>query len=145
MTGLDLIKKSEGLRLNAYMCPAGIPSIGYGHTKGVKLGQSISAVEADKLLLQDYKEAEQEVKNLVKVPINENQLGALTSFVFNLGASRLMGSTLLRKLNSGDYIGAAREFEKWVFARDPISGVRVVLNGLERRRKAERDLFERKV
>lgn len=138
MTGLDIIKKFEGLKLEAYLCPAGIPTIGWGHTRGVKLGQKISAAQAEVFLDHDYQEAEDAVKRLVKVPLNANQLGALTSFVFNLGEGRLMGSTLLRFLNQGEYRLAALEFDKWVY-----SGGKK-LNGLIARRKAERELFESK-
>lgn len=136
MTGLDIIKKFEGLKLEAYLCPAGIPTIGWGHTRGVKLGQKISPAQAEGFLDHDYQEAEDAVKRLVKVPLNGNQLGALTSFVFNLGEGRLMGSTLLRLLNQGEYRLAALEFDKWVY-----SGGKK-LNGLIARRKAERELFE---
>ena len=138
MTGLGIIKKFEGLKLEAYLCPAGIPTIGVGHTRGVKLGQKISVEQAEAFLSEDYKIAEDAVKRLVKVPLNGNQLGALTSFVFNLGEGRLMGSTLLRLLNQGEYRLAALEFDKWVY-----SGGKK-LNGLIARRKAERELFESK-
>ena len=136
MKGISIIKQYEGLKLEAYLCPAGIPTIGYGHTRGVKLGQKISAAQAEVFLDHDYEEAEDAVKRLITVPLTDNQLGALTSFVFNLGEGRLLGSTLRRKLNSGDYKGAAAEFDKWVY-----SGGKK-LNGLIARRAAERKLFE---
>jgi len=135
MTGIDIIKKFEGLKLKAYLCPAGKPTIGYGHTYGVKLGRTISKAEADVLLDHDYQDALNAVEELVKVPLTENQLGALSSFVFNLGRGKLIGSTLRKKLNQGDYKGAAEEFDKWVFA----GGVK--LNGLIARRAAEKELF----
>ena len=136
MKGIPIIKQYEGLKLEAYLCPAGIPTICYGHTRGVKLGQKISAAQAEVFLDHDYEEAEDAVKRLITVPLTDNQLGALTSFVFNLGEGRLLGSTLRRKLNSGDYKGAAAEFDKWVY-----SGGKK-LNGLIARRAAERKLFE---
>lgn len=136
MKGIPIIKQYEGLKLEAYLCPAGIPTIGYGHTRGVKLGQKISAAQAEVFLDHDYEEAEDAVKRLITVPLTDNQLGALTSFVFNLGEGRLLGSTLRRKLNNGDYKGAAAEFDKWVY-----SGGKK-LNGLIARRTAERKLFE---
>lgn len=135
MTGKDIIKKWEGLRLKAYLCPAGVPTIGYGHTYNVKMGQTISVAQAELFLDHDYQDAEEQVLSLVKVPLTENQLGALTSFVFNLGAGNLSRSTLLRKLNQGDYTSAAEEFNKWVFA----GGKK--LNGLVKRRAEERELF----
>ena len=135
MTGKDIIKKWEGLRLKAYLCPAGVPTIGYGHTYNVKMGQTISVAQAELFLDHDYQNAEEQVLSLVKVPLTENQLGALTSFVFNLGSGNLSRSTLLKKLNLGDYRGAAEEFNKWVFA----GGKK--LNGLVKRRAEERELF----
>lgn len=135
MTGMDIIKKFEGLKLKAYLCPAGKPTIGYGHTYGVKLGRTISKAEAEVLLDHDYQDALNAVEELVKVPLTENQLGALSSFVFNLGRDKLIGSTLRKKLNQGDYKGAAEEFDKWVYA----GGVK--LKGLIARRAAEKELF----
>ena len=136
MTGLDIVKEAEGLRLSAYLCPAGIPTIGYGHTKGVKLGDTCTKEQAEKWLENDFFTAKQDVKAVVKVPLKENQLDALASFVFNLGVRKLIQSTLLKKLNAGDYNGAAAEFDKWVFAG------KVKLNGLVKRRAKERQLFE---
>ncbi len=139
MTGKDIIKKWEGLRLKAYLCPAGVPTIGYGHTYNVKMGQTISVVQAELFLDHDYQDAEEQVLSLVKVPLTENQLGALTSFVFNLGAGNLRISTLLRKLNLGDYRGAAEQFGAWNKAR--VNGVMVALDGLTKRRADEKNLF----
>lgn len=136
MTGLDIVKEAEGLRLSAYLCPAGIPTIGYGHTKGVKLGDTCTREQAEEWLENDFFMAKQDVKAVVRVPLRENQLDALASFVFNLGVRKLIQSTLLKKLNAGDYSGAAAEFDKWVFAG------KVKLNGLIKRRAKERKLFE---
>lgn len=134
-SGINIIKKFEGCKLKSYLCPAGVPTIGYGHTYGVKLGRTISKAQADVLLDHDYQDALNAVEELVKVPLSENQIGALASFVFNLGRGALLGSTLRKKLNQGDYKGAAEEFDKWVFA----GGVK--LNGLIARRAAEKELF----
>ena len=136
MKGLDIVKEAEGLRLSAYLCPAGIPTIGYGHTKGVKLGDTCTREQAEEWLENDFFMAKQDVKAVVKVPLKENQLDALASFVFNLGVRKLIQSTLLKKLNAGDYSGASAEFDKWVFAG------KVKLNGLIKRRAKERKLFE---
>ena len=136
MTGIDIVKEAEGLRLSAYLCPAGIPTIGYGHTKGVKLGDTCTREQAEEWLENDFFMAKQDVKAVVRVPLRENQLDALASFVFNLGVRKLIQSTLLKKLNAGDYSGAAAEFDKWVFAG------KVKLNGLIKRRAKERNLFE---
>ena len=135
MTGLELIKKFEGCKLKSYLCPAGVPTIGYGHTYGVKLDRTISVQEAEVLLDHDYQEAEDAVLSLVTVPLMDNELAALTSFVFNLGATNLSTSTLLKKLNKSDYKGAAEEFDKWVWAGSK------KLNGLIARRAAEKELF----
>ena len=140
MNGKSIIKYCEGLRLSSYMCPAGKPTIGWGHTYGVKMGRTISEAEAEVLLDHDYQQAEDDVLEVVTVPLTDNQLGALTSFVFNLGQGNLKSSTLLRKLNAGDYSGAAAEFDKWVYAT--VNGVKTKLNGLVVRRKLERSLFE---
>ena len=140
MNGKSIIKHCEGLRLSSYMCPAGKPTIGWGHTYGVKMGRTISEAEAEVLLDHDYQQAEDDVLEVVTVPLTDNQLGALTSFVFNLGQGNLKSSTLLRKLNAGDYSGAAAEFDKWVYAT--VNGVKTKLNGLVVRRKLERSLFE---
>jgi len=139
MTGKDIIKKWEGLRLKAYLCPAGVPTIGYGHTYNVKMGQTISVSQAELFLDHDYQNAEEQVLSLVKVPLTENQLGALTSFVFNLGSGNLRISTLLRKLNLGDYRGAAEQFGAWNKAR--VKGAMVALDGLTKRRADEKNLF----
>lgn len=135
MDGKSIIRKFEGCKLKSYLCPAGKWTIGYGHTFGVKSGRVISKAEAEVLLDHDYQEALNGVESVVKVPLTENQLEALTSFVFNLGVGALKGSTLLKKLNAGDIAGAANEFDKWVFA----AGVK--LNGLIARRAAEKELF----
>ena len=133
--GIALIKRFEGLRLKPYLCPAGIASVGYGHTYLVNINDpAITEEEADRLLAQDLKLYEKPVSEMVKVPINQNQFDALVSFAFNLGTAALRGSTLLKKLNSGQ--PCAEEFDRWIFAAGK------ALPGLVRRRAAERRLFE---
>ena len=134
--GLDLIKQFEGLYLQAYRCPAGVPTIGYGHTAGVAMGQTITQQQADDYLRRDVRQFERAVSRLVRVPLTQGQFDALVSFAFNLGEGALAQSTLLRLLNAGDYAGAAAQFDRWNKA-----GGRV-LPGLVRRRAAERALFE---
>lgn len=136
--GLQLIREFEGLRLVAYRCSAGVLTIGYGHTIGVREGDKITEAQANDMLLSDLTHAEKAVNNLCP-PLNENQFSALVSFVFNLGSMSLATSTLLRKIKEGKMDEAAENFGKWVFA-----GGKVV-EGLKRRRKAERELFERSV
>ncbi|CAI1890856.1 lysozyme [Serratia ficaria] len=133
--GLALIKHFEGLRLAAYRCPANVWTIGYGHTAGVQPGNVITEREADSFLRLDIAESVRAVNRLVKVPLTSNQFDALASFVFNFGCANFRTSTLLKKLNYGDYAGAADEFLRWV----NVGGKR--LAGLERRRMAENALF----
>ena len=133
--GLALIRKFEGLRLSAYKCPAGVPTIGYGTTKGVKMGQAITRDEADRLLREDAKRLASHITALVKVKLSQHQFDALVSFVYNVGPSAFAGSTMLRLINQGLYADAARQFQRWNKAGGE------VLPGLTRRRAAERDLF----
>ncbi|CAI2002408.1 Phage-related lysozyme (muraminidase) [Serratia ficaria] len=138
--GISLIKEFEGCRLKAYQDSVGVWTIGYGWTQpvdGRKIGQGmvIDQATAERLLKCGLVQYEQGVNQLVKVIITQGQFDALVSFAYNLGLRSLSTSTLLRKLNSGDKQGAADEFGKWVNA----GGVR--LNGLVKRREAERELF----
>lgn len=135
---LGLIKAFEGCKLKAYLCPAGVPTLGYGHTKGVKLGDTCTQAQADQWALEDTREAVATVRAEVKVPLRDCQVAALADFVYNCGAGNFRRSTLLHLVNSGHFSFAAAEFEKWNQAGG------VVLPGLTRRRKAERDVFEGK-
>jgi lysozyme len=136
---LDLVKHFEGLYLNAYLCPAGVPTIGYGHTAGVTMGQTITASQAERFLEQDLAAAARDVDRLVKVPLASDRRGALASFTFNLGAGKLESSTLLKLLNKGDVDGAAEQFGAWVKAT--VDGKKKTLPGLVARRAAEAALF----
>ena len=138
--GLELIRRHEGLRLKAYRCPAGVWTIGYGHTKGVKRGMVIARVHADRFLREDVQDAEEAVNRLVEVPMTQGQFDALVSFVFNLGIGAFSRSTLRKVLNKGDYCAAAEQFGRWVYALQ--GGQRVKLPGLVARREDERALFE---
>ncbi|MBE9178663.1 lysozyme [Oculatella sp. LEGE 06141] len=133
--GLSLIKEFEGCRLAAYKCPAGVPTIGYGSTKGVKMGMTITQTEAEALLRADLERFERAVERLVNVKLTGNQFAALVSFAFNVGVGALERSTLLRLLNQKQYQSAADQFRAWNKA-----GGRI-LPGLVRRRNAERELF----
>lgn len=137
--GLALIKKYEGCRLTAYKCPAGVWTIGYGHTEGVQEGDEIIQAEADALLQLDASSAMGSVDQLVRVPLKQCQADALASFVFNLGHGALKSSTLLRKLNAGDYEGASHEITRWDKAT--VKGQLVQVRGLTLRRSAEQYLF----
>ena len=130
-----LVRQFEGCKLQAYLDSAGVPTIGVGHTRNVKLGQRCSQEQADLWLTQDLEDAGAAVASLVKVPLTQEQFDALTSFVFNLGIRRLAESTLLILLNKRDYNGAAAQFSRWVRSDGQ------VLDGLVKRRAAEAQLF----
>lgn len=137
--GVNLIKAFEGLALRAYHCPAGVLTVGYGHTgPDVYLGQQVSVQQAEQLLKNDLKEAEEAVNDSVKIPINQNQFDALVSFAFNVGVGSFKGSTLLRRLNKEQDLAqvAKEEFPRWSKGEG-----NEVLLGLLRRRSAECELF----
>ena len=137
--GLELIKRHEGLRLKAYRCPAGMWTIGYGHTKGVKRGMVIANVHAERFLEEDVQDAEEAVNRLVEVPMTQGQFDALVSFVFNLGIGAFSRSTLRKRLNDGDFCAAAEQFGRWVYGSQ--GKQKVKLPGLVARREDERALF----
>ncbi len=134
-----IIKEFEGLRLKAYKCPAGVLTIGYGHTKGVTPSMQINNESAERLLEIDIAIVANSIRKLLKVDLNDNQVQALVSFVFNIGSGNFAKSTLLKKINNKDFKGASSEFSKWVYAKGK------QLPGLVRRRKAEKDLFNEPV
>lgn len=136
--GITLIKKWEGLRTKAYQDVAGIWTIGYGHTSAagspkVTSGLVITEKQAEEILRSDLKKFEDEVTNLVKVDLNENQFAALVSFHYNTGA--LGKSTLLKKVNSKEFGAIPNEFLKWVNAGGKF------VKGLQNRREEEVQLW----
>lgn len=133
--GLALIKAAEGFRAAAYLDTGGVPTIGYGHTAGVHIGQSCTPDQAEVWLEADLAAAEAAVSRLVKVPLTDNQFAALVSFTFNLGAGQLGQSTLLRKLNDGDYAAVPDQLKAWIFDN------RKIQPGLVTRRAAEAALW----
>jgi lysozyme len=133
--GIKLIKNFEGCRLKAYKCPAGIPTIGYGHTGKVLMDDVITQDEADRLLKMDLIIHENNVSRLVKVPLKQNQFDALVAFEYNVGYSAFASSTMLKLINQKKFKDAAGQFDKWIYAGTKI------LPGLVKRRKAEKDLF----
>lgn len=137
--GCDLIRRFEGLRLEAYRCSAGIWTIGYGSTHGVREGMKISRAEAESRLHMDVAIAERAVKSMLSVPVNENQFSALVSFVFNIGGANFRKSTMRAYINRKAFGDAADEFPRWVYAKGK------KLAGLIERRKEERALFLRPV
>lgn len=133
--GLRLIKDFEGLRYDAYLCPAGVWTIGWGHTKGVKKGQRISELQANDYLVEDIAPIEK-LLNKLGINFRQEQFDALVSWIFNLGEGRFKSSTLLKKIqaNAADQDIAA-EFIKWIY-----SGGKALL-GLKKRRIAEANMF----
>lgn len=136
--GLDVIRKSEGLRLKSYYL-AGQWLIGYGHAGTAREGMTITAADADRLLIADVKDAEKAVRRVVAVPLNENEFSALVSLAYNMGPAAFAKTQVLRRLNRGDRTGAADALRYLVSA--DINGDRVELDALKRRRAAERGLF----
>lgn len=138
--GIDLVKSFESCRLTAYPDPGsadGKPwTIGWGTTRGVREGMTITQQEADLLFLEDINAFAKSVTWMVEVPLNQNQFDALVSFVYNIGTTQFANSTIRRMLNEGDYEGAAGQFGRWVKGA---SGE--ALPGLVRRRAAEKALF----
>jgi lysozyme len=133
---LDLIKGFESCRLEAYQDSIGVWTIGWGHTRGVKEGDTCTQEQADAWLLEDAQEAVDAVLRLVKVNLTGGQFAALVSFAFNLGQANFARSTLLKNLNHADFGLAANEFPKWSFAGGKH------LDGLLRRRLAEQAVFQ---
>ena len=140
--GLALVKRWEGLRLEAYRCPAKILTIGYGSTgPHVKEGMVITEAEAEALLLKDLARFENGVTAIVGLaPTTSDQFSALVSFAFNLGLHALLKSTLLKKHKARDYSAAAAQFASWNKVRR--NGQLVPLAGLTARRAAEAKLYK---
>ncbi len=134
--GLALTKSFEGLRLEAYQDCGGVWTVGYGHTgPEVVEGMTVNEAEAEALLLGDLEDAVRCVNRRVTVGISQSQFDALVDFCFNAGRGNFLQSTLLRKVNAGDFDGAVAQFGLWVHAGGE------VVAGLVRRRKAEAELF----
>jgi len=137
---LNLIKRFEGCKLTAYKCPAGVWTIGYGHTgkagpPAVHEGEKITKKEAENILCHDLKKYEAGVDTAIKVPLTENQRGALVSLCYNIGPAAFKKSTVVKRLNAGNFAGAAEAITWW----NKVGGK--TLRGLVRRRESERQLF----
>lgn len=139
--GIELIKEWESFSSKPYPCAGSVPTIGFGNTyyedgTSVRLSDPPISIERAELLLNfTLRKFEQDVEKLIKVPVSVNQFSAIVSFAYNVGVGNLKKSTLLKKLNQNDFIGASNEFSKWVN-----SGGKK-LNGLVKRREAEKELF----
>ncbi|MHC2087221.1 lysozyme [Methylobacterium sp. CM6244] len=128
--GLAALKSREGVRLKAYLDSVGVPTIGYGHIKGVKLGHVITQAQADAFFLEDLASHALPILSCIKVPVADHERDALISIAFNIGVGGFKGSTFLRLLNAGDRKGCATAIMSWTKNKELIS-----------RRTAERDQF----
>lgn len=138
---INMIKQFEGFSTQAYLDPAGKPTIGFGYTDQVKMGATITEAKATTLLESKLLEASQAVDRLVKVPLNQNQKDALTSFTYNVGQGNLKRSTLLKELNEGGYCKVPAEMCRWDKATNPNTGKKEPLKGLTMRRDLEAKRF----
>lgn len=138
-TGLNLIKGYEGLRMSAHYSPSEQWTVGYGHTASARHGMHVTENDAERLLRDDVKPIETLLAETVRAPLNQNEHDALASLIFNIGEENWRRSSVLRKLNAGDKLAAAQGFEMWTKAR--VGGELVTLDGLVRRRAAEKSLF----
>ena len=133
--GTEILKYFEGCKLTAYQDSVGVWTIGYGHTKGVYNGMTITQEEAEQMLLTELEEYEGYIENMVTVPLTQNQFDALVVWIYNLGPTNFKNSTLLKELNAGNYNAAGQEITRWNKAGGK------VLAGLVKRREAEAELF----
>ena len=134
--GIELIKHFEGCRLEAYLCPAGVPTIGYGHTGGVSMGDVIDQEAAEAYLIEDLEEFEGYVNSMVEIALKQNEFDALVAWVFNLGPCNFKESTLLNRINYGPLSDVPAQIQRW-----NRSGGKV-LEGLVKRRAAEAALWQ---
>ena len=132
----SLIKKFEGCKLEAYLCAAGVPTIAWGRTKDVKMGDTCTQEQADAWLDEELEEYEAYVDKAVKVKLEQNQYDALVSWTYNLGPANLNASTMLKLLNAGDYHTVPNQMKRWNKAGGEVK------QGLVRRREAESTLWQ---
>lgn len=139
--GIAHIKEFEGFRGKRYLCPAGKWAIGYGHVivdseRATLWNVELTEDQATKLLMKDLVRFEDAVSAMVAVPLTQGQFDALVSFAYNLGEAKLRSSTLLKLLNAGDYEGARKQINRWVYSNGK------KLDGLIRRRARETEMFQ---
>lgn len=136
---VQLIARAESCRLRAYRCPAGIPTIGWGETEGVRLGMVWTQEEADRRFCESLTDYADAVRRLLTEHATPQQLGALVSLAYNIGLGALKKSTVLRQHNAGRFDAASRAFTLWNKAR--VGGQLTELAGLTSRRAAEAALY----
>lgn len=138
--GLVSLANFEGFSGEAYIpVPGDVPTIGFGSTSGVEMGDKISVPEALERLMRDVENAESAIGQCVKVPLSQGEYDAYTSFIFNVGGNVFCASTLVKKLNAGDYPGACLELKRWVY----VDGK--VVHGLVKRRNMEFQMCMNKI
>jgi len=135
--GRNLIKRWESLRLTAYLCQANKPTIGWGHTSGVRMGDRITEHEAEQFLTADLAIAEDDIERNVTAPITGTQHAALVSWALNVGGGAVAASTLVRLLNQDRYDEVPGQLLRWIKVTDPVTKRKTDSNGLRNRRKAE--------
>ena len=133
--GIRMIEQFEACKLRAYRDLRNIPTIGYGHTRNVKMSDTCTQAQADRWLHDDVAIAEAAINHLVKVPLTQQQFDALTSLIFNIGSGAFAGSSILKRINAGDFKGAAALFGAWNHVKGVVSA------DLTRRRASEAALF----
>lgn len=131
---LSAIAGFEGLRTAAYLDPVGIPTICFGHTASVQIGDVKTVRQCEELLTDEVITFGLDVANMTTTPLSHEEMAAYTSFAYNVGTGAFSSSTLLRKLNAGDRVGACNELTRWVYAKG------IKLPGLVKRRAEEREL-----
>lgn len=129
-SGLVAITGYEGFSSDAYIPVKGDkPTIGFGSTQGVKLGDKITVQQGIERLMRDTDKAQSAIRKCVKVPLSQDEYDAYTSFAFNIGAVKFCSSTLVRKLNQGDYDGACKQLKMWIYFHNvPLEGLRIRRN-----------------
>jgi len=133
--GVEFIKLEEGLRLAAYKDSGGLPTIGWGHILGVKMGDVMTLKQAQEALANDIAHTENLIRPFIKRDLTQNQWNAVVSFAFNLGWENFAGSTLLKCINAGDFKMAQSEFHRWIYVGKTQS------DGLRGRRAREAKVF----
>jgi lysozyme len=138
-----LIKSFEGFRSQAYLDQAGIPTIGWGETKGVKMGDTITKELAEKWFQKEVRKLEKFLLSVIEVPLNQNQFDALVSLVYNIGTGQFLKSTILKQLNAGNYKLAGNHILDWCKIRT--NDKLTISDGLQKRRMIEKRLFMEKM
>ena len=131
-----LIAEFEGFSSTVYRCQAGVPTIGFGHTKDVTEGQTITKEEAQALLMSDLSTLQKALASVIHVDVTEGQFVAILSLVYNIGMGNFRTSTLLRELNAGHVLHASEQFSHWIYVKKQPS------RGLMNRREKEREVFD---